>query len=185
VKHTKLSAALVGSVFLAGALGACTDTGDIDDNDEPTGNEVVYHHGPPDPDDVAFANAVADAMLDRILAALLREFAVTTAENAPVGTVAISNIFDNDNKSMRLVGEEDPLQNSNRPKDDFERDALEAALQGLPFERTERVHGKWYVRKSFAVSNDFSTSCVHCHANFVDLDNPWVGALMVRARVDD
>jgi hypothetical protein len=35
------------------------------------------------------------------------------------------------------------------------------------------------------VSTDFSTSCVHCHSNFVGLSNPWVGALMVKAEIDD
>ena len=85
---------------------------------------------------------------------------------------------------MRLVGDVDPLQDSNYPRDDFERDALAAAKLGQNFSRTERVRGRWYVRKSIAVSTDFSTSCVHCHDNFDGLANPWVGALMVRAQVD-
>jgi hypothetical protein len=145
---------------------------------------VVAHHGAPNPADEAFANDVADAMVDRIVTLLFREFAVTTPANAPVGTAAIANIFDNDNKSMRLVGDVGPLQASNRPQDDFERDALRAAKLGNNFARTERVKGDWYVRKSIAVSTGFSPSCVHCHSNFVGLTNPWVGALMVRAKID-
>jgi hypothetical protein len=156
---------------------------------EPTepGEEVttttVAKHAP-NPDDVAFANAVADTMITRIVALLFNEFENTTAENAPVGTVAISNIFHNGNPLMRLVGDVGPLQNSNRPRDDFERDALAAAKLGNNFSRTERVQGRWWVRKSIAVATTFSPSCVHCHPNFEDVTNPWVGALMVRAEVD-
>jgi hypothetical protein len=86
---------------------------------------------------------------------------------------------------MRLVGDVQPLQSNNRPNDDFERDALTAAKLGLNFSRTERVGGTWFVRKSIAVATTFSPSCVHCHSNFASLSNPWVGALMVRAKVAD
>ncbi len=139
----------------------------------------------PGPAAQAFANDVADAMIDRLVALLFREFAVTTPANAPIGTAAISNIFDDDNPNMRLVGDVDPLQESNLPQDGFEADALAAAKLGQNFSLTEKVDGKWYVRKSVAVSVDFSPTCVHCHDNFANLSNPWVGALMVRARVQD
>jgi hypothetical protein len=140
---------------------------------------------PPDPGAEAFASDVADAMVDRIVALLFREFAVTTAENAPVGTEAISNVFFDANYTMRLVGDVEPLQDNNNPQDSFERDALAAAKLGQNFSRTERVNGNWWVRKSIAVATTFSTSCVHCHANFATVTNPWVGALMVRAEVHD
>lgn len=172
-------------------LGICLGLGfgsvSCVDQTEPVEEQpaVVAHHGSPNPADEAFASAVADAMVDRIVTLLFREFAVTTPANAPVGAAAIANIFDNDNSSMRLVGDVAPLQSSNRPRDDFERDALAAAKLGNNFSRTERVRGDWYVRKSIAVSTGFSPSCVHCHSNFVGLQNPWVGALMVRARIDD
>jgi hypothetical protein len=177
VKQTKF---VVLGVGLALSISACTTEEAVEE--QPT---TVAHHGSPDPGDVQFASDVADAMVDRIVTLLFREFAVTTADNAPIGTAAIANIFDNDNDSMRLVGDVQPLQNTNRPRDDFERDALAAAKLGNNFSRTERVRGKWYVRKSIAVSTGFSPSCVHCHANFATVSNPWVGALMVRAQVED
>ena len=173
VKHQ-----LFGLPVIAAALVACTEPAD-------TGTSTVVERSshPPSAEAVEFADHVADAMVDRIVALLFREFAVTTADNAAVGTEAISNVFFDENYTMRLVGDVDPLQDNNRPRDDFERDALAAAKLGQNFARTERVNGRWWVRKSIAVATTFSTSCVHCHANFADVDNPWVGALMVRAEV--
>jgi hypothetical protein len=138
-----------------------------------------------DPGAEAFASSVADAMIDRLVALLFREFEVTTAENAPVGTEAISNVFFDANYTMRLVGDVEPLQATNLPQDRFERDALAAAKLGQNFSRTERIGGSWWVRKSIAVATTFSPSCVHCHANFATVSNPWVGALMVRAEVHE
>lgn len=176
MKHT-----LLGVLLLGIASTACVDQDIVEDD---TSTTEQASHSSPDPDDEMFAAAVADAMIDRIVALLFREFEVTTPENAAVGTEAISNIFHNDNDLMRLVGDVGPLQRSNRPQDRFERDALEAAKLGQNFSRTERVNGRWWVRKSIAVATTFSTSCVHCHSNFDGLANPWVGALMVRAKVD-
>jgi hypothetical protein len=165
-------------VFVAAAsLMACTEM----ENTSTTTAAVSSHD--PDPGAVTFANDVADAMVDRIVALLFREFAVTTAANAPVGTEAISNVFFDANYTMRLVGDVEPLQDNNNPQDDFEATALVQAKLGNNFARTEKVNGSWWVRKSIAVSTGFSTSCVHCHANFATVSNPWVGALMVRAEV--
>jgi hypothetical protein len=160
------------------SLMACTE------GERTASTEAAVSSHPPSAADEAFANSVADTMVQRIVALLFNEFANTTAENAPVGTEAISNVFHDGNPTMRLVGDVDPLQDSNYPKDDFERDALAAAKLGNNFARTERVRGSWYVRKSIAVATTFSPSCVHCHANFEGLENPWVGALMVRAKID-
>ena len=80
-------------------------------------------------------------MVDRIVALLFREFAVTTADNAPTGIEAISNVFFDGNYTMRLVGDVEPLQDNNYPQDEFERDALAAAKAGANFSRTERVNG--------------------------------------------
>jgi hypothetical protein len=168
--------ALIGSVCL-GLVAACVEGEQVEQV------EVTAKHAPSAGDE-AFASAVADAMIDRIVALLFREFAVTTPDNAAVGTAAISHIFDNRNPNMRLVGDVDPLQRSNYPQDSFERAALAAAKLGNNFSRTEKVRGDWYVRKSIAVSTAFSPSCVFCHANFEDVTNPWVGALMVRAEID-
>lgn len=166
---------------LAVVISSVTACSGVEEVETATTESAVSHC---DPGDEAFASDVADAMIDRIVALLFREFAVTTPDNAAVGTAAISNIFHNDNPTMRLVGDVDPLQNSNRPQDRFERDALAAAKLGNNFSRTEKVNGRFWVRKSIAVATTFSTSCVHCHANFEGLSNPWVGALMVRAKVE-
>jgi hypothetical protein len=160
--------------FAAGlSLMACTEM-----EDTSTTTAAVT-----DPAAEAFASNVADAMVDRLVALLFREFEVTTAENAPVGTEAISNIFFDANYTMRLVGDVQPLQTNNLPQDRFERDALAAAKLGQNFSRTEKMGGSTWVRKSIAIATTFSTACVHCHANFATVSNPWVGALMVRAEV--
>lgn len=179
MKHL-LSGLCVGLVAAA-ALGACAELEESPPSTSETTAEVSSH--PPPAADVAFAGQVADAMIDRIVALLFREFEVTTPENAAVGTEAISNIFHDRNTTMRLVGDVNPLQRSNYPQDRFEKDALVAAKLGQNLSRTERVNGRWTVRKSIAVATTFSTSCVHCHGNFQGLSNPWVGALMVRAEV--
>ena len=164
------------------SLMACSEVEEVEDVEVETKVSASSH--PPNPGEEAFANDVADAMVDRIVTLLFREFEVTTPDNAAVGTAAISNIFDDRNASMRLVGDVDPLQRRNNPRDDFERDALAQAKLGQNYSRTERDHGQWYVRKSIAVATTFSPACVHCHANFEGLSNPWVGALMVKAEVD-
>ena len=166
------------------ALAAMSLTACAMPDEETSTTSEVSGKKPPSPAAEAFANDVADAMVDRIVTLLFREFAVTTPENAAVGSDAISNVFFDANYTMRLVGDVDPLQDNNNPRDDFEEDALAAAKQGLNFARTERVNGRWWVRKSIAVATTFSPACVHCHANFDGLANPWVGALMVRAKVD-
>ena len=147
------------------------------------GRELIA--GPPAPSAaaVAFANHVSDAMIDRLVAMLFREFEVTTPANAHIGTAAIGLIFNDRNDDMRLVGTVDPLSENNHPADSFETAALEQAMTGGNYALVERVRGKWYSRKSIALSTDFSTACVHCHANFEDLQNPWVGALMVRSPI--
>lgn len=181
MNHKLFGVLLVG---LASSVAACIDQPTVVEEEETSTTAQASHGHGPDPQDELFAAAVADAMIDRLVALLFREFAVTTPDNADVGTAAISNIFHDDNDLMRLVGDVGPLQNSNRPQDSFERDALAAAKLGQNFSRTEKIRGRYWVRKSLAVSTEFSTSCVHCHANFVGLANPWVGALMVRAKVE-
>ena len=177
MKHQLLGLSVVFAAAVS--LPACTVPADTSS----TQQEVSSH--PPDPGAEAFASGVADAMIDRIVALLFREFAVTTPANAPTGIEAISNVFFDANYTMRLVGDNEPLQDNNYPQDSFERDALAAAKLGNNFARTERVNGNWWVRKSLAVSTQFSTSCVFCHPNFATVTNPWVGALMVRAEIHD
>jgi hypothetical protein len=144
--------------------------------------ELIANPAPP-PAAIAFASDVADAMIDRLVALLFREFAVTTADNAHIGSAAISLIFNDRNDDMRLVGTVEPLSANNNPGDAFETEALAQAMLGNNFSRVEKVRGQWYSRKSIAISTEFSTACVHCHANFASVENPWVGALMVRSPI--
>ena len=145
--------------------------------------ELMADPAPPPAAAAAFANDVADAMIDRLVALLFREFEVTTPANAHIGSAAISLIFNDRNDDMRLVGTVDPLSANNNPGDAFETTALQQAMLGNNFARVERVRGQWYSRKSIAISTAFSSACVHCHANFASVQNPWVGALMVRSPI--
>ena len=132
---------------------------------------------------VIVAQKTSDLMLATLFAALLQEFAETTPANADEGKASISLIFDNANKSMRLVGEKSPLMANDRPQDSFERTALATALNGNNYTNVERVDDKWYYRRSVALSN-FSPACSVCHANFGPVDtNEWVGALMLRVPI--
>lgn len=178
MKNTLIAIVSLSCIGLVG----CAETTDPGSDDTDT-EAIARSSHDPDPADEAFASDVADAMIDRIVALLFREFAVTTPDNAEVGKAAISNVFHNGNPTMRLVGDVDPLQHSNLPQDSFEHDALAQAKLGNNFARTERDHGRWYVRKSLAVSTAFSPSCVFCHENFEGLANPWVGALMVKVEI--
>lgn len=175
MKHTLIAIVGLGCM----GLGGCVETTDPDPDTE----AVARSSHDPAPGDEAFANDVADAMIDRIVALLFREFAVTTPDNAEVGKAAISNVFHNGNPTMRLVGDVEPLQDTNFPRDSFEEDALAAAKLGNNLRRTERDHGRWYARESLAVSTAFSPSCVFCHPAFEGLANPWVGALMVKVEI--
>ena len=74
--------AVIGSMCL-GLVVSCVDGGERVEQAEVTARQR------PSATDEAFASAVADAMVDRIVALLFREFAVTTPENAAVGTAAI------------------------------------------------------------------------------------------------
>ena len=148
-----------------------------------TGRELIAKPASPSAAAIEFANDVTDAMIDRLVALLFREFEVTTPANAHIGTAAIGLIFNDRNDDMRLVGTLQPLSANDNPGDSFETAALEQAMLGNNYALVERVRGQWYSRKSIALSTNFSTACVHCHTNFANLQNPWVGALMVRAPI--
>ena len=131
-------------------------------------------------------------MLNGLVATLFQEFDETTPDNVKEGKQAISLIFNDANRDMRLVGTFAPLQggDNDRPSDAFEKKALELALQGQPFTTVERVDDRWFFRRSFALSNTFHPSCVLCHPNFTDrffqrTHNPgeWVGALMLKVPI--
>jgi hypothetical protein len=67
---------------------------------------------------VAFAKQVSDLMLNEILAALFTEFDETTPQNVAHGTQAISLIFNDLNRNMRLIGRFAPLLVPNGSRDD-------------------------------------------------------------------
>jgi len=64
---------------------------------------------------IAFAKQVSDLMLNELVAALFKEFDETTGQNVPHGKQAISLIFNDLNRDMRLISELSPLQLSHIP----------------------------------------------------------------------
>lgn len=144
------------------------------------------HDAPPSPSRIAFAKQVSDLMLNELVAALFTEFDETTPQNVPHGKQAISLIFNDLNRDMRLIGEFPPLLGgrNDRPSDGFERTALERALEGDPIDDVQQINDTWYYRRSVPLSNAMHQNCVLCHANFTPAlfaDNPdqWVGALVL------
>lgn len=138
---------------------------------------------------VAFAQRTSDLMLNELLAALFKEFDETTPANVEEGKQAISLIFNDSNRDMRLIGLFPPLLGgfNDLPSDSFERKSLALALKGQANTSVERVGNRWYYRRSVALSNTFHQACVLCHTNFTpqffqQTNNPgqWVGALTLR-----
>ena len=143
---------------------------------------------PPSARDVAFATEVSDLMVNELVAALFTEFDETTPQNVPHGKQAISLIFNDMNRNMRLIGTFGPLLGgeNDRPADRFEARAMRAALEGQALTDVQQVDDRWYYRRSVPLSNTFHTACVLCHANFTNefftrTNNPgqWVGALVL------
>jgi len=139
---------------------------------------------PPDDQQVMFAKRTSDLMLATLFAGLSQEFAETTPANVEEGKKSISLIFNDANDDMRLVGVLQPLRANDIPQDSFETQALTQAMSGQPLTDTQKVHGKWYYRRSVALSN-FHPSCGMCHTNFGPVNQTqWVGALMLRVPVN-
>jgi hypothetical protein len=129
-----------------------------------------------------------------MLAALFKEFDETTVDNVEEGKQAISLIFHNSNRDIRLIGAFPTFLGGTNdlPSDSFEQRSLVKALRGDGNTSVERVNGRWYYRRSIALSNTFHTSCVLCHTNFTNqfftqTNNPgqWVGALTLRVPIND
>jgi hypothetical protein len=148
----------------------------------------------PSNEEVAFAERTTNLLQNELLAALFQEFNETTADNVEEGKQAISLIFNNSNRDMRLIGIFPPLQGglNDLPSDSFERRALALALQGDGNTSVERVGDRWYYRRSIALSNTFHPSCVLCHTNFTSQfftqthnEGQWVGALTLRVPIKD
>jgi len=153
-----------------------------------------YTSDSPSSEAVSFAQRTSDLMLNEILAALFKEFGETTPSNVEEGKQAISLIFNDSNRDMRLIGLFPPLQGglNDLPSDSFERKSLALALKGQANTSVERVGDRWYYRRSVALSNTFHQACVLCHTNFTpqffqQTNNPgqWVGALTLRVPIKD
>jgi hypothetical protein len=169
---------LVFGILFAGALAALGLAGVVSahDDDRPTLGQI------------AFAEKVSDLMLNELVAALFKEFDETTPQNAEHGKQAISLIFNDVNRDMRLIGSFGPLQGgaNDRPGDRFETTALKRALEGDPDASVQKINDTWYYRRSVPLSNAMHQNCVLCHTNFTAdffnrTGNPdqWVGALVL------
>jgi hypothetical protein len=145
---------------------------------------IIQADPPPKQAQIDFAMEVKDTLRDRLMALLLNEFENTTPENFAAGNEAISLVFDDHNRSFRLVGDVEPLRDNDRPNDVWEKDALEAAKKGLGFgPDVRKVNGKYFVRESIPLAN-FDPSCSICHQNYGPVDpKQYVGALMLRVPV--
>ena len=146
---------------------------------------------PPSSTQIAFAQKVSDLLLNELLAALFTEFDETNPANVEHGKQAISLIFNNANRDIRLIGTFKPQGGSNNlPSGRFERTALEKALNGQAHTAVEEVDDRWFYRRSVALSNTFHANCVLCHPNFTaqffnETHNPgqWTGALVLRVPI--
>jgi len=146
----------------------------------------------PSNEEKEFAIKTSDLLLNELKAALFQEFNETTPENVEHGKQAISLIFNNSNRDIRLIGIFPPLLGgfNDIPSDSFEQTAMIKALQGKDHTSTERVGNRWYYRRSLALSNTFHQACALCHTNFTpqffeQTNNPgqWVGALTMRVPI--
>jgi len=148
--------------------------------------------GPPSSAQIAFAQQTSDLLKNEVIAALFQEFSETTPQNVGQGKQAISLMFNDLNRDMRLVGTFRPLLGGDNdlPSDSFENTALSLALSGQPYSAVQQVNDTWYYRRSIPLSNTFSTSCVLCHTNFTQdffnsTNNPgqWAGTLVLRVPI--
>lgn len=147
---------------------------------------------PPSNEAETFAQTTSELLQNELVSALFAEFNETTPANVEHGKQAISLIFNNANRDIRLIGVFAPLLggSNNVPSDSFEAESLTRALQGKDNRSVERVGGKWYLRRSIPLSNTFHASCVLCHTNFnsqLFTNNPgqWVGALTTRVPIQE
>ena len=113
---------LIGAVITAclSALGVAAIASANNDHQRPSSRQI------------AFAQEVSNLMVNELVAALFTEFNETTPDNVEHGKQAISLIFNDLNRDMRLVGTFGPLQGgaNDRPGDRFEAIALSRALDG-------------------------------------------------------
>ena len=179
MRHLKIKQA--AALFVLIAIAAVVAYGRVN-NDPPTDQQKEV------------AEQTADLLQKEVFAALLQEFGETTPENVEQGKQAVSLIFHDANRDIRLIGNANPLLggNNNIPSDPFERQSLALALQGKPNMTVERAGNRWYYRRSIALSNAMHTSCALCHTNFTPQffehthnDGQWVGALTLRVPIKE
>jgi hypothetical protein len=165
----------IAAVVFAGTLGLTTAVRGQQDQ-------------PPTSDQIAFATQVSDLMLNELVSALFTEFNETTPDNVPHGKQAISLIFNDLNRNMRLIGTFAPLLGgeNDRPADRFEKQALRLALQGEAYTDVQKINDTYYYRRSVPLTNTMHQACVMCHTNFTPeffaaTNNPgeWVGSLVL------
>src|SRR5438045_7765524 len=99
---------VIGLVFLLAFVGLSA-FGTADDS--PTNEEIT------------FAQQASDLMHNELVAALFQEFNETTPDNVEEGKQAISLIFNDSNRDMRLIGIFPKLQGglNDLPSDSFEQ----------------------------------------------------------------
>ena len=172
-KHPVLFGVVITGCLAAFGLAAI---GYADDDEAPSTRQV------------AFAKEVSDLLVNEVVAALFQEFNETTPQNVEHGKQAISLIFNDLNRDLRLVGAFAPLLGgrNDRPDDRFETTALRHALAGEAFAAVQKVNDSWYYRRSVPLSNTLHPNCVLCHTNFTTdffnrTNNPgqWVGTLVL------
>jgi len=165
-------------VVITACLAACGLAVIVHANDDET----------PSTRQIAFAKDVSDLLVNEVVAALFKEFDETTAENVEHGEQAISLIFNDVNRNIRLIGAFGPLLggSNDRPSDRFESTALSRALTGQDLIAVQKVNDTWYYRRTVPLSNTLHPNCVLCHTNFTpdffnNTHNPgqWVGALVL------
>jgi hypothetical protein len=153
----------------------------------------AHHDNPPTSEEVEFARQTSDLLVNELVAALFKEFDETTPDNVEQGKRAISLIFNNANRDIRLIGSFDPLLggDNDNPNDGFEHTALRRSLRGQTYTNVERVNDRWYYRRSVPLSNTLHQSCVLCHTNFTPEffrrthnAGQWVGALTLRVPIE-
>src|SRR5262245_12249706 len=120
----------------------------------------AHDDGPPSANKVAFAQEVSDLMVNELVAALFQEFNETTPNNVEHGKQAISLIFNDLNRNMRLIGTFGPLLGggNDRPADRFEATALRQALGGDAYTSVQKVNDRWFYRRSVPLSNTLHTA---------------------------
>ena len=155
---------------------------------------IAYARGDDSPSSgqIAAAEDVNTLLANEVVAALFQEFNETTPQNVEHGKQAISLIFNDANRDIRLVGAFGPLQGgaNDRPADRFETRALKSALSGEASSDVQQINDTWYFRRTIPLSNTLHPACMLCHTNFTadffnNTNNPgqWVGMLVLNVPI--